>query len=101
MVGRWLQFAGGLSHFGAGLSVEASADESSSVHHLGEVHPLEEAQQSHACFTVSSAQNKPPSSSPEVSVEVPTTHVQSFNGGYDYTNISVDREDFSSLSLEF
>lgn len=38
----WLQFAGGLSHFGVGPSVEASADESPSVHHLGEVHPLKE-----------------------------------------------------------
>lgn len=38
-----LQFAGGgLSHFGVASSVEASADESSSVHHLGEVHPLKE-----------------------------------------------------------
>lgn len=38
----WLQFAGGLSHFGVGPSVEASADESPGVHHLGEVHPLKE-----------------------------------------------------------
>lgn len=53
----WLQFAGGLSHFGIGPSAEASADESPGVHHLGEVHPLKEKkekknqkQQLHACF---------------------------------------------------
>lgn len=38
--GFCLQFAGGLCHFGAGLSVETSTDERSSVHQLGEVHSL-------------------------------------------------------------
>lgn len=35
-----LQFAGGLCHFWVGLSVEGSADESSSIHQLWEVYSL-------------------------------------------------------------
>lgn len=59
----WLQFAGGLSHFGVGSSVEASADESPSVHHLGEVHSLKEKAAVTRLFLLpclaSTARNKP------------------------------------------
>lgn len=36
----FLQFAVGLCHFRVGLSVQSSADESSSIHQFGEVHTL-------------------------------------------------------------